>query len=75
LVVQQGNNFIWLYTGKYEKIRFKTTERELIEIFDRYAIRKGKQSKKCEDVIMLDDDHGTTENEDDDNDDVQWVID
>ncbi|CAF3849002.1 unnamed protein product [Rotaria sordida] len=35
LVTQQGNNFVWLYTGNYDKIRFKTTERELHEVFDR----------------------------------------
>ncbi|CAF4251884.1 unnamed protein product [Rotaria sordida] len=75
LVTQQGNNFVWLYTGNYDKIRFKTTERELHEVFDRYAIKKCKQSKKCEDVILLDGVHNTTDNEEDDNDGIQWIKD
>lgn len=74
LVTQQDNNFIWLYTRKYDKIQFRTTERELNEVFDRYALHISKQSKNCEDIIVLDDDNNTSENEDK-NDDIKWFID
>lgn len=73
LVAGQGNNFFWLYTGQYEKIQFKTTERELDEILERYAIKKNTRSRECNDATSNYDSENMIESEDDDN--VQWIMD
>jgi hypothetical protein len=74
LIVQQGNNYIWWYTKKYEKIRFKTTESQLNDVYNRNVVWKSKWSMKCEDIVMIDGDNNTAKNEDDD-DDIQWIMD
>ena len=78
MIVQQGNNYVWWYTQKFHRIRFKTTERELNEVFDRYVIKKVKKTTIHEDIIVIADDNSTTGNDDDDDDDdddVQWFKD
>jgi hypothetical protein len=73
LVVQQGNNYVWWYIKKYEKIQVKTTVRELDEACDQNIVRKDKSSMKCENIASLDDDNSTARNEDDD--DIIWIED
>ncbi|CAF1378086.1 unnamed protein product, partial [Rotaria magnacalcarata] len=61
----------------FDRIRFKTTQRELNELFDRYVIQKSKKSTIPADVIVIDSDNSTSGNDDDvdDGDDVQLLKD
>ncbi|CAM4850338.1 unnamed protein product, partial [Rotaria magnacalcarata] len=77
LIVLQGNNYAWWYLQMFDRIRFKTTQRELNELFDRYVIQKSKKSTIPADVIVIDSDNSTSGNDDDvdDGDDVQLLKD
>ena len=73
LIVQQGNNFAFWHLKKFDQIQFKTTERELNEVFNRNAAEKDKQSLRSKDIGLIDDDNNVIGNEDNDDDDIQWI--
>ena len=72
LIVQQGNNFAFFHLKKFDQIQFKTTERELNEIFNRNAVEKGKQSIRRKNIVSIDHDNNKATGNDDD-DDIQWI--
>ena len=55
-------------------IWFETTQRELQEVYDRYAIEKVKRLKK-DDIILLDGATPSSSDEDEEDDEVDWFRD
>jgi hypothetical protein len=74
LIVQQSISYVWWYTKKWEKIQFKTTEREL-NVFNRHIVEKDKWSIKSKDIVPIDCDNNIVRNEEEDDDDIQWITD
>jgi hypothetical protein len=57
----------------FDRIRFKTTEHELNEVFNLNMVENTEQSIKCKNIVLIGNDNYDNIEENEDDNEVQWI--